>query len=61
MLSRYYALLQGSLEEVEAALAEAGARLGGGWAERLRRALINTSEETEIEASEVTPPYHYRP
>ncbi len=56
-----YDLLQVSLEELEAALSAAGARLGEGWPQRLRRALINTSEETEIEASEVTPPYHYRP
>lgn len=56
-----YDLLQVSLEELEQALTEAGARLGGGWAERLRRALVHESEETEIEAREVTPPHHYLP
>jgi len=56
-----YDLLQVSLKELEAALVETGARLGKGWAERLRRALINASEETEINASEVTSPHHYRP
>jgi len=56
-----YDLLQVSLEELEVALVETGARLGKGWAERLRRALINASEETEINASEVTSPHHYRP
>jgi len=56
-----YDLLQVSLKELEAALVAAGAQFGEGWAARLRRALINTSEETEIEASEVTSPHHYRP
>lgn len=56
-----YDLLQVSLEELEAVLTEAGARLGGGWPERLRRALIHESEEIEIEARETTPPHHYLP
>jgi len=56
-----YDLLQVSLEELESVLSEAGARLGGSWTERLRRALIHESEETEIEAREAAPPYHYLP
>ncbi|ALP53748.1 hypothetical protein Tel_11710 [Candidatus Tenderia electrophaga] len=56
-----YDLLQVSLEELEQALTEAGTRLGGDWVERLRRALIHESEETEIEAREATPPHHYLP
>lgn len=56
-----YDLLQVSLEDLEQALTEAGARLGGHWGERLRRALIHESEEVELDAREVTPPYHYRP
>lgn len=56
-----YDLLQVSLEDVEKALTEAGARLGGEWAQRLRRALIHESEEWEIDAHEVTPPHRYLP
>lgn len=56
-----YDLLQVSLEEMETVIVEVGARLGGGWAECLRRALIHESEELEIDASEVTPPHHYLP
>lgn len=56
-----YDLLQVSLKELEQALAEAGARLGGHWAERLHRALIHESEEEELDAQEVTPPHHYIP
>lgn len=56
-----YDLLQVSLEELETALCDAGARLGGDWAGRLRRALIHESEELEIAAHEATPPHHYRP
>ncbi len=56
-----YDLLQVGLEELEAVLSAAGARLGGGWAERLRRALIHESEESEIEARAAVPPHHYLP
>lgn len=56
-----YDLLQVSLEELEKALTEAGVRLGGHWAESLRRALLHESEEVEIEAREVTRPHHYLP
>ncbi|ALP52299.1 hypothetical protein Tel_03600 [Candidatus Tenderia electrophaga] len=56
-----YDLLQVSLEELESAITAAGTRLGEGWPERLRRALIHASEESEIEAREATPPHHYLP
>lgn len=56
-----YDLLQVSLEEMEAVLINAGARLGGNWAELLRRALIHESEELEINGREVVPPHHYLP
>lgn len=56
-----YDLLQVDLAEIETALTEAGARLGGGWTERLRRAWIHESEEAEIEAREAAPPHHYLP
>ncbi len=56
-----YDLLQVSLEEMETVIVEVGARLGGDWAERLRRALIHAGEELEMDASEVTPPHNYLP
>lgn len=56
-----YDLLQVSLEEMEVVLSNAGARLGGNWAELLRRALIHESEELEINGHEVVPTHHYLP
>ncbi|NMG29975.1 YHS domain-containing protein [Aromatoleum evansii] len=43
-----YDLLQTTAVQVEAAFEEAGARLGGGWAERLRRGFVHYTEECEI-------------
>lgn len=43
-----YDLLQATARQVEEKLAEAGARLGEGWAERLRRAFVHYEEECEI-------------
>lgn len=51
-----YDLLQVSADEIEAALAVAGVRLGEGWAERLKRAFVHEAEEWEIEGLEVSPP-----
>jgi YHS domain-containing protein len=53
-----YDLLQATAEQIEAVLQEAGARLGTGWAERLRRAFVHYLEETEVESLEVRPGPH---
>lgn len=50
-----YDLLQGTAEQIEATLQQAGARLGGGWGERLRRAFVHYLEETEVASREVQP------
>jgi YHS domain-containing protein len=57
-LSITYDLLQATAEQIEAVLQEAGARLGTGWAERLRRAFVHYLEETEVESLEVRPDPH---
>lgn len=54
-----YDLLQVGLAELETALSDAGARLGGSWAARLRYALIHESEEWELAGREVTPIHRY--
>jgi hypothetical protein len=51
-----YDLLQATAEQIEAVLAEAGARLGNGWAERLRRGFVHYTEECEIGQLQVGPP-----
>jgi YHS domain-containing protein/copper chaperone CopZ len=43
-----YDLLQATAEQIEAKLAEAGARIGEEWPERLRLAFIHYTEECEI-------------
>ena len=43
-----YDLLQATAEQIEANLAEAGAKIGKGWSDRLRRAFIHYTEECEI-------------
>ncbi len=43
-----YDLLQATAEQLEARMAEVGARLGAGWAERLRRGFLHYQEECEI-------------
>jgi YHS domain-containing protein len=53
-----YDLLQATAEQIEAALQQAGARLGGGWAERLRRAFVHYLEETEVESLEARLGHH---
>lgn len=45
-----YDLLQATEVQVESAIACAGAALGAGWSERLRRAFVHYLEETEIES-----------
>lgn len=51
-----YDLLQATAAQIEAAFADAGARLGGGWAERLRRSFVHYTEECEIGNLQVGPP-----
>lgn len=53
-----YDLLQVTAEQIEAALQQAGARLGGGMGEKLRRAFIHYREESEVENLEVRPGFH---
>lgn len=53
-----YDLLQATSEQIEATLQQAGARLGGGWGERLRRAFVHYLEETEVANREVQPGSH---
>lgn len=48
-----YDLLQATAEQIEAVLQQAGARLGAGWGERLRRAFVHYLEETEADSLEV--------
>lgn len=43
-----YDLLQATAEQIEARMAEVGARLGAGWPERLRRGFVHYLEECEI-------------
>ncbi|MCO6412261.1 MAG: YHS domain-containing protein [Thiogranum sp.] len=50
-----YDLLQATAEQIEATLQQAGARLGGGWGERLRRAFVHYLEDTEVASREVQP------
>lgn len=51
-----YDLLQVTAEQIEHTLEEAGARLGGGWAENLKRAFTHYTEECEIGHLQVGPP-----
>lgn len=50
-----YDPVQATAQQIEQELARVGARLGGGWAERLRRAFVHYLEETEVESLEVRP------
>lgn len=51
-----YDLLQATAAQIETAFADAGARLGSGWAERLRRGFVHYTEECEIGHLQVGPP-----
>ncbi|MDT3706232.1 MAG: YHS domain-containing protein [Thiobacillus sp.] len=50
-----YDLIQATADQLEAKMAEVGARLGEGWAERLRRGFVHYMEETEVGNLEVHP------
>lgn len=56
MIEISYDLLQLSEAQIEAALHNIGVSLGEGWSERLIRAFVRESEESEISSLEVTPP-----
>lgn len=43
-----YDLLQATAEQIERTISEFGVRLGGAWAEKLRRAFVHYVEETEL-------------
>lgn len=53
-----YDLLQATAVQIEASLQQAGARVGQGWGEKLRRAFIHYLEETEVASLEVRPSHH---
>lgn len=57
-LTLTYDLLQATAGQIEATLQQAGARLGGGWSERLRRAFVHYLEENEVASREVQPGPH---
>jgi len=54
-----YDLLQATLKQIEDKLVEIGVQLGSGWAERLRRAFVQESEELQIESLEVSSSRHH--
>ena len=56
-----YDLLEATAEQIEATLVQAGARLGGGWTERLRRAWVHYTEECEVANMEVSDGGHHHP
>ena len=50
-----YDLIQATADQLEAKMAEVGAKLGEGWAERLRRGFVHYMEECEVGNLEVHP------
>ncbi len=48
-LSIDYNLLEINAGQIEAVLAQAGAEMGAGWAERLKRGWVNFTEENELD------------
>ena len=50
-----YDLMQITARQIEEALEAAGADLGGGWGERLKRSFVHLLEETESASREVDP------
>jgi hypothetical protein len=51
-----YDLLQVTAQQIETALTNAGAEMGQGWADRLRRGFVHYTEECEIGQLQVGPP-----
>lgn len=50
-----YDLIQATADQLEARMEEVGAKLGAGWAERLRRGFVHYMEECEVGNLEVHP------
>ncbi|MBU1223802.1 MAG: YHS domain-containing protein [Gammaproteobacteria bacterium] len=50
-----YDLIQATADQLEAKMVEVGAKLGAGWAERLRRGFVHYMEECEVGNLEVHP------
>ena len=50
-----YDLLQATADQLEVKMAEVGAKLGEGWADRLRRGFVHYLEECEVGNLEVHP------
>ena len=48
-----YDLIQATADQIEAKMVEVGAKLGAGWAERLRRGFVHYMEECEVGNLEV--------
>lgn len=48
-----YDLIQATADQLEAKMVEVGAKLGAGWAERLRRGFVHYMEECEVGNLEV--------
>lgn len=48
-----YDLIQATADQLEAKMGEVGAKLGAGWAERLRRSFVHYMEECEVGNLEV--------
>lgn len=55
-MSVTYDLLQVTAQQIETALTDAGAEMGQGWADRLRRGFVHYTEECEIGQLQVGPP-----
>jgi len=53
-----YDLLQATAQQIESQLESTGVALGQDWGQRLRRAFVHYTEETEVDSMEVTPPPH---
>ena len=55
-----YDLLEATAEQIKRVLEDAGARLGSGWGERMRRASVHYSEVCEASNPTMTSPMRHR-
>lgn len=53
-----YDLLQVTAQQIESQLESTGAALGKDWGQRLRRAFVHYTEETEVDSMDKTGPRH---
>ncbi|HED19101.1 MAG TPA: YHS domain-containing protein [Gammaproteobacteria bacterium] len=53
-----YDLLQATAQQIESQLESAGAALGKDWGQRLRRAFVHYTEETEVDSMETSSSPH---